>query len=79
MAISKKEIHNLINSTTDEQLLEDIFMILSGRNENKEGEIWQNLTEDQKQETLKSAGEIHDDSAWETQEEIKKRNEKWLK
>ncbi len=78
MTALKKEIHNLIDSTTDEQLLEDIFMILSGRSENKEGQIWKGLSEEQKQETLKSESEIGDDSAWESQEEMKSKNAKWL-
>ena len=79
MGALKDDLHNLIDSTTDEQLLEDIFMILSGRNDYKAGQIWENLTEEQKQETLKSAGVMNDDAAWEDHEDLKQKNGKWLK
>jgi len=79
MGVLKDDLHKLIDSTTDKELLEDIFMILTGRSDYKEGQIWETLNESQKQETLKSESEIDTDSAWESQEEIKKKNEKWLK
>lgn len=79
MAVIKEDIHKLIDSTTDQELLEDIFMILSGRSDKKEGQIWEGLSEEQKQETLKSASEIDTESAWETHEELQKKNAKWLK
>lgn len=78
MAALKEDLHKLIDSTTDEQLLEDIFMILTGRSDYKEGQIWNNLTEEQKQDTLQSESEIDNESAWESQEEMKKKNAKWL-
>ena len=79
MGVLKDDLHKLIDSTTDKELLEDIFMILTGRSDYKEGQIWETLNESQKQETLKSESEIDTDSAWESQEEIKKKNAKWLK
>jgi hypothetical protein len=79
MAAIKDDLHKLIDTTTDEQLLEDIFMILSSRKDNRAGSLWEGLTEEQKQEVQASEGEIDDASAWESHEEMKRRNAKWLK
>ncbi|PVY37907.1 hypothetical protein [Pontibacter virosus] len=79
MAAIKEDLHKLIDTTNDEKLLEDIFMILSSRRNYKEGSLWASLTEAQKQDVLASESEISDESAWLTQEEIKRRNSKWLR
>jgi hypothetical protein len=63
MGILKEDLHKLIDSTSDEKLLEEIFMILSSRNDYREGELWQHLSEAQKQQVLTSASEIEDPSA----------------
>jgi hypothetical protein len=79
MGILKEDLHKLIDSTSDEKLLEEIFMILSSRNDYREGELWQHLSEAQKQQVLTSASEIEDPSAWISHEEMKAKNKKWLK
>lgn len=78
MAILREDLHKLIDTTNDEKLLEEIFMILSSRKEYAEGELWNNLSEDQKKEVLASNNEIGDSSAWISNEEIKRQNAKWL-
>ncbi len=52
MAVLKEDLHKLIDTTQDEKLLEEIFMILSSRNGYVEGELWNNLSEEQKKEVL---------------------------
>jgi len=79
MTVIKEDLHRLIDTTDDEKLLEDIFMILSSRKDYKEGTLWESLSEDQKQEVLISESEIGDESAWVSHEEMKRRNAKWLK
>lgn len=79
MTAIKKDLHKLIDTTNDEKLLEDIFMILSSRRNYKEGSLWTGLTEAQKQEALASESEIGEESAWISQEEMKRRNSKWLR
>ncbi|MCJ8164975.1 hypothetical protein MKJ04_08965 [Pontibacter sp. E15-1] len=79
MEAIKEELHKLIDTTNDEKLLEDIFMILTGRRDYKEGSLWNGLSEEQKQEVLASENEIGDESAWTSHEEMKRRNSKWLK
>ncbi|GEO06919.1 hypothetical protein AAE02nite_45830 [Adhaeribacter aerolatus] len=78
MAILKEDLHKLIDTTQDEKLLEEIFMILSSRNSYVEGDLWNNLSEEQKKEVLASNSEIEDDSAWISNEEMKLKNAKWL-
>jgi len=78
MAVLKEDLHKLIDTTQDEKLLEEIFMILSSRNDYAEGELWNNLSEDQKKEVLASNSEIGKDSAWISNEEMKIKNAKWL-
>ena len=79
MTAIKEDLHKLIDTTNDEKLLEDIFMILSSRREHKQGSLWEGLTEKQKREVLASESEISDESAWVSHEEMKRRNSKWLK
>jgi hypothetical protein len=73
MGALKEDLHKLIDSTSDEKLLEEIFMILSSRNEYQEGELWQHLPEEQKKEVLASESEIGNDDAWISHEEMKRR------
>lgn len=79
MAILKEALHKLIDTTKDEKLLEEIFMILSSRNDYAAGELWGSLSEEQKKEVLASHSEIEDESAWISNEEIKRKNEEWLR
>lgn len=78
MAVLKEDLHKLIDTTQDENLLEEIFMILSSRNDYIQGDLWNNLSEEQKKEVLASNSEIEDNSAWISNEEMKRRNVKWL-
>ena len=72
MGALKEDLHKLIDSTSDEKLLEEIFMILSSRNEYQEGELWQHLPEEQKKEVLASESETGNDDAWISNEEMTK-------
>lgn len=78
MAAIKEDLHRLIDATTDEKLLEDIFMILSSRRNYEEGSLWEGLSEEQKQDVLASESEIGDESAWVSHEDMRKTNSKWL-
>lgn len=79
MAAIREALHKMIDTTNDEKLLEDIFMILSSRRDYEAGSLWRSLTEEQKQEVLASEREIGDESAWVSHEEMKRRNSKWLR
>ena len=79
MAAIREDLHKLIDTTKDERLLEDIFMILYSRRYNVEGSLWKGLTEEQKQQVLDSESEMGNKSAWVSHDEMKRRNSKWLK
>jgi hypothetical protein len=64
MGALKEDLHKLIDDISDEKLLEEIFLILSSRNDYREGALWQHLSEAQKQEVLASDSEIEDQAAW---------------
>ncbi len=78
MAVLKEDLHKLIDTTQDEKLLEEIFMILSSRKEYAVGEFWNNLSKEQKKVVLASNSEIEDNSAWISNEEMRLKNAKWL-
>ena len=78
MGALKEDLHKLIDSTSDEKLLEEIFMILSSRNHYQEGYLWQNLSETKKKEVLDSESETGNDADWIAHEDMKARNKKWL-
>ena len=79
MGILKDDLHKLIDTTEDKKLLEGVFMILSGRNDYNQGELWTNLTQEQQQSVLNSEREINDASAWVSHQDIKTANKKWLR
>ena len=79
MGALKDDLHRLIDTTNDEKLLEGIFMILSGRDDYKEGDLWKGLSEEQRVQVLNSEKEIGDSSSWISNEEMKNRNKKWLR
>ena len=79
MGALKDDLHRLIDTTNDEKLLESIFMILSGHDDYKEGDLWKGLSEEQRVEVLNSEKEIGDSSSWISHEEMKDKNRKWLR
>lgn len=79
MAATKEDLHKLIDTTHDAQLLEEIFMILSSRKDYQEGSLWNGLSAEQKQQVLSSEGELEDQSAWLSHDEMLKRNSEWLR
>lgn len=79
MAAIREDLHKLIDTTNDESLLKDIFMILSSRRGYEEGSLWKGLTEEQKQMVIDSESEIGNGSAWVSNDEMKSSNSKWLK
>ena len=50
----KSNIHQIVDRIQSEQLLETIYDFLKTRETTKPGEIWNNLTEEQKKEVLLS-------------------------
>jgi len=57
----KSNIHQIVDRIQSEQLLETIYDFLKTRETTKPGEIWNNLTEEQKKEVLLSFEESEDE------------------
>ncbi|MCE2994276.1 MAG: hypothetical protein ACK5RG_07980 [Cyclobacteriaceae bacterium] len=65
----KSDLHKILDSIENEQLLRTVYDFLKQRETGKEGQIWNTLTEEQKKEVYISYEESQDDNnliAWET-------------
>ncbi len=74
----KEDFHHLIDTIDDEQLLNSYFQLMQQLT-SQNGQIWNNLTEHQKNEVLLSYDESFDDKNLIPHEQVKKQHEKWLK
>lgn len=68
----KSDLHKILDSIDNEQLLRTIYDFLKQREGAPEGEFWKTLTEAQKREVYLSYGESLDDDNLIDWEEIKK-------
>ena len=75
----KEDFHHLIDTIDDEQLLNGYFQLIQQLTNQQNGQIWNNLTENQKNEVLLSYDESFDDNNLTPHEKVKKQHEKWLK
>ena len=71
----KSNIHQIIDRIQSEQLLETIYDFLKTRESSKPGEIWESLTDVQKQEVLLSFEESEDEKNLIGLDEVVKRSE----
>ena len=71
----KSNIHQIIDRIESEQLLETIYDFLKTRESSKPGEIWESLTDVQKQEVLLSFEESEDEKNLIGLDEVVKRSE----
>ena len=69
----KSNIHQIVDRIQSEQLLETIYDFLKTRETTKPGEIWNNLTEEQKKEVLLSFEASEDEKNLVDIEEVIKR------
>lgn len=58
----KSNLHKIVDRIEDEQLLRAIYSFLEKRENSEDGQMWKQLTEDQKKEVLKAYEESEDDS-----------------
>jgi hypothetical protein len=73
----KNELHNLIDSITDETVLQRFFNLIKAENRNNNA-LWEDFTEEQQREIMLSNEEIKDRSTLTSHEEMKKFYSKWL-
>ena len=74
----KEDFHHLIDTIDDEQVLNGYYQLIKS-NTGEYGQLWNNLTEEQKTELLIAYDESFDPRNLISHEEVKKQHEKWLK
>ncbi len=74
----KEDFHHLIDIIEDEQVLNGYYQLIK-LNTGEYGQLWNNLTEEQKAELLIAYDESFDPRNLISHEEVKKQHEKWLK
>lgn len=74
----RKSFHNLIDSIDNENILLFFYDIMKRKSFSKEGQIWNKLSQDQKEELMLSLKESEDSMNLISHEEIKNKHKKWL-
>lgn len=69
----KSDLHRILESIENEEVLRAIFDFLKEKENTEEGRIWKTLTEEQKSEVYQSLAESLDDNNLTSREEIKKK------
>jgi hypothetical protein len=75
----KDDFHHLIDSIEDEQLLKSYYQLIKKINHDQNGQLWNNLTEDEKKELLMAYEESFENNNLLSHEQVKQQHEKWLK
>jgi hypothetical protein len=68
----KSKIIQLVQGTSDQLLLEQVYNILDSQNNFSEGQLFENLTPEQKEETLLSLQESNEEYNLEDHESVMK-------
>ena len=79
MGALRDDLHRLIDATQDEHLLQGVLLILSGRYDYKQGQLWSSLSAEQQQQVLDSEQDLDNEQAWTSNDELKKNQQQWLK
>ena len=58
----KSNLHKIVDRINDERLLHAVYSFLKERENSRDGDMWESLTEEQKKEVLKAYDESEDDS-----------------
>lgn len=74
----KKSFHLLIDSIDNENLLINFYDILKKKSSAVEGKLWSNLTIEDQNELLLALEESDNPENLISQEEMKKKHQKWL-
>ncbi len=74
----KQNFHHLIDSIDNEKLLINFYDLIKKRTTVKEGQLWNNLTEQEKQELILSLDESKKPENLIDHEEMKIKHRKWL-
>lgn len=75
----KDDFHHLIDSIEDEQLLQRYYQLIQKINDDKNGQLWNGLNDEEKNDILVAYEESFDSDNLVSHDQIKKQHEKWLK
>ena len=74
----KRDLHNLIDSIDNVNLLSNFYDLIKKRISNKEGQLWDRLTTKEQEELYLAFEESENPDNLISHEEMKKKHEKWL-
>lgn len=74
----KKSFHNLIDTIDNENILLFFYDMMKRKSSSKDGQIWNKLSAEQKEELLLSVKESENPDNLIVNEEMKKKHKKWL-
>lgn len=75
---TREEFHNLIEEIKDEKALKGYFELIKRLNENHTGELWDALSQAEKEELLLAYEESLDSKSLIDHETVKHQHGKWL-
>jgi len=75
---TKEAFHKLIDNIEDEGLLNEYYNLISRLSNSQEGELWNTLTPEQKEELMLSYEESRDPKNLISHEEVVAQFSKWL-
>jgi len=74
----KTNFHHLIDQISDEQLLIKLYHIMEQASTTKDGQLWNQLTEEEQTELLKIEREVQSGKGLIPNEQMQAKHEKWL-
>lgn len=74
----KKSFHNLIDTIDNENILLFFYDMMKRKSSSKDGQIWNKLSVEQKEELLLSVKESENSDNLISHEEMKNKHNKWL-
>ncbi|MDB5155782.1 MAG: hypothetical protein JWR50_489 [Mucilaginibacter sp.] len=75
----KDDFHHLIDSIENEELLQRYYSLIQKINDNQNGQLWNDLSEEVKEELMSAYEESFDINNLLSHEQVKQQHEKWLR
>jgi len=79
LANIKTDFHQLIDKIDNEELLSSFYQLLVQRSLSKNGQLWESLTNEEKNELLLADEESKNSNNWISDEEVRQKHQQWLR
>ena len=79
LANLKTDFHQLIDKIENEELLSSFYQLLVQRSQIKNGQLWESLTDEEKNELLLADEESKNSNNWLSDEEVRQKHQQWLR